>query len=541
MLSLIGEGHTHILDDFLVSSLSFFDHSVLNKSKPPIHLESLKAKEQSMLKYPGKLATDGKGRVWISDSNNHRILEITRETSEDDSTYQVINVIGEGVEGNLDGDYKHARFNRLQGLVYDDEKLYVCDTENHLLRLVNLKDKTVSTLAGTGKMGEDKVGGGVGTSQILSTPWDVCHDAAANCLYIAMSGTHQIWKYEISSQIAKNISGTGEELNRNNTKMMNAAWAQPSGITLGKDALYIADSESSCIRQIDLKKQSASGLVGGDIDPTNLFAFGDKDGKGRNAKLQHPLGVLYLPTQNQVLVADTYNSKIKVIDVKSATLTTLIGNGTKGFKDGHGDDASFHEPSGFCKLDEQNILVADTNNHVIRLLNLESKAVRTLTIKPPTSQSTSHTDHSERRKKVIQKNRSKATVIPKKEAIKFETDGKITISISLPNDHFKYNFEAPNKFIVLTSDGSSIEIQESLKEGVFVEADVNQIKLVKSIPFHVGKQVETSSLEVYAQIYFCSKSDGVCLPPVAFLFEISLAEDKAADNNWQLEATVSAP
>ena len=77
----------------------------------------------------------------------------------------------------------------------------------------------------------------------------------------------------------------------------------------------MADSESSSIRSLNMKSlMSSRCLVGGDNNPKNLHSYGDKDGVAIDAKLQHPLGVHFIPEKNVILVADTYNHKVKVID-----------------------------------------------------------------------------------------------------------------------------------------------------------------------------------------------------------------------------------
>lgn len=139
----------------------------------------------------------------------------------------------------------------------------------------------------------------------------------------------------------------------------------------------MADSESSTIRSITLTKTATRTLVGGDRDPLNLFAFGDVDGKGLEAKLQHPLGVCWLPTRQEVvrailtltcqLVCDTYNHKLKLLNPSTNTLTTWCGNGKKGSQDGIGTEASFYEPSGAVAT-ETTVFVADTNNHCLRFV-----------------------------------------------------------------------------------------------------------------------------------------------------------------------------
>lgn len=100
-----------------------------------------------------------------------------------------------------------------------------------------------------------------------------------------MAGTHQIWALNLKTNKGFNFSGTGKEGNFNHSSdLKQCEWAQPSGLSLGiisnnKIELYVADSESSAIRSINMKTLKASRLlVGGDFNPKNLHAYGDQDG-----------------------------------------------------------------------------------------------------------------------------------------------------------------------------------------------------------------------------------------------------------------------
>lgn len=189
-----------------------------------------------------------------------------------------------------------------------------------------------------------------------------------------MAGTHQIWalfledfiwwkfkKYTTGTCVA--IAGSGREENRNNLYPHAAAFAQPSGISLdieNKD-LYVADSESSSIRRISLVDGKVTGVVGGNRSPTNLFDFGDLDGTGYDAKLQHPLDVAVSPTSGHIYVADSYNHKIKRIDANTNSITTL-------------GKLQFNEPGGLCVTQNgKQLYIADTNNHAIKVIDLTKK------------------------------------------------------------------------------------------------------------------------------------------------------------------------
>ncbi len=123
--------------------------------------------------------------------------------------------------------------------------------------------------------------------------------------------------------------------------LLEASLAQPSGLVLATDdLLYFADSESSSIRSaavLDADGQTA--LVAGGQE--NLFAFGDVDGVGSAARFQHPLGID--EHSGLLLVADTYNSKIKTVDPATGETRSLYGS-EHGWRDGA--DPLFYEPGG---------------------------------------------------------------------------------------------------------------------------------------------------------------------------------------------------
>ena len=92
----------------------------------------------------------------------------------------------------------------------------------------------------------------------------------------------------------------------------SASFAQPSGLEVHGERLYVVDSETSAIREIHLNQQVVNTLVG-----KGLFDFGDRSGVGREARLQHPLGISVDAERGALWIADTYNSKIKHFDMET--------------------------------------------------------------------------------------------------------------------------------------------------------------------------------------------------------------------------------
>ena len=119
----------------------------------------------------------------------------------------MLHVVGEGGRGLWDGSPQTAQFANPQGIAVDGDVAYVADTDNHAIRRIDLRLGTVSTLAGNGTQSYDRQGGGKGTEQGLSSPWDlVVHRGK---LYIAMAGTHQVWTLDLATEVAEAWVGSG--------------------------------------------------------------------------------------------------------------------------------------------------------------------------------------------------------------------------------------------------------------------------------------------------------------------------------------------
>jgi hypothetical protein len=303
-----------------------------------------------------------------------------------EETKECVTTIGCSKIGLVDGNFDEACFHHPQGMchLYRDSQhfIYLCDTKNHAIREINLTKKEVLTVIGTGEKGFDREGNKDPEMQTLSSPWDI---VAINrdTLLIAMAGVHQIWALNLKTNRCFNFSGSGKEGNLNHKYDLKLCeWAQPSGLSLGvisstKVELYVADSESSAIRAVNMKSlKSARPMVGGDANPKNLHSYGDTDGQGHTGKLQHPLGVHFLQEKNVVLIADTYNHKVKVIDPFRNEVFTWLGNGKAQLKDENTFNSSFNEPSGFASLYDTvkkdiKIYVADCNNHCVRVVHYD--------------------------------------------------------------------------------------------------------------------------------------------------------------------------
>ncbi|XP_056659749.1 NHL repeat-containing protein 2 isoform X1 [Monodelphis domestica] len=395
LFSLVGEGHKEKLFLFTSVALKFYKEKGQikdNKIGIKLYRDSL---PPSPLLFPGKVTVDNlSDRLVIADTGHHRILVVRKNG-------QIQHSIGGPNSGSKDGTFLESTFNSPQGVSIKNNIIYVADTENHLIRKIDLETEMVSTVAGIGIQGTDKEGGAKGEEQPISSPWDVVfgtsEDSGDDVLWIAMAGIHQIWalmledgkllkKSDLIKGTCLSFAGSGNEENRNNAYPHKASFAQPSGLSVASEepwnCLFVADSESSTVRTVSLKDGAVKHLVGGERDPMNLFAFGDVDGAGINAKLQHPLGVTWDKKRNLLYVADSYNHKIKVVDPKTKNCTTIAGTGeASNIISSTSTESTFNEPGGLCIGENGNLLyIADTNNHQIKVMDLETKIISVLSI-----------------------------------------------------------------------------------------------------------------------------------------------------------------
>ncbi len=307
-----------------------------------------KSADAKTLSFPGKISYSLEDKEFaIADSNHNQIVTA-------DSEGRITRRIGSGKAGKSEGTFNEAEFFRPQGLCFQEGQIWVADTENHLLRRIDVKGETVTTCAGTGKQGAALKRG---REVSLSSPWDV--SIADGWLYFANAGSHQIGVYHIDEGTIEPFAGTSQEALIDGPRF-NGAFAQPSGLSTGDNKLFLADSETSAIRSVRLDEFGFIATYVG----RGLFDFGDHDGKGKLALLQHPLGVHY--SRDKVYIADSYNHKIKVLDLKTQNVTTI------SFDLEANSIGQLWEPAGVLELNNR-LYVSDTNNHRVLKIDLESR------------------------------------------------------------------------------------------------------------------------------------------------------------------------
>ncbi len=366
-----GEGQRDLFDNVIGKMIEYHRWKGTLDETPIVFEKEAGNARPTPLRYPGKITVDAASqRLFITDSSHNRIV-VT------DFAGRLISTIGNGRSGRADGGFDQAEFHHPQGTALVGNTLYVADTENHLLRAVDFDAKSVTTLAGTGIQGSPATSDhGPLLDTPLNSPWSIA--AANGTLYIAMAGPHQIWIHQTGSDSISVFAGTGRE-DVINGPLLAAAFAQPSEIVTDSagEFLYLVDSEGSAIRRVTTDPAGIVTTIAGTSElpgGQSLFAFGDVDGAGDKARFQHPLGIT--ADSEHLYVADSYNHKIRRIEIATGNVTTWAGNGTPGDAT---DPLQLSEPGGLSIADGK-LFVADTNNHRVVTIDLSSNQSTVLTI-----------------------------------------------------------------------------------------------------------------------------------------------------------------
>jgi DNA-binding beta-propeller fold protein YncE len=201
--------------------------------------------------------------------------------------------------------------------------LYIAERDNHVVRKVEAKTGIISTLAGTGVAGFSGDGGAANQAQ-LRQPHSIAIDPSGHLL-ICDIGNHRIRRVNLSSGSIETFAGTGDrQPTPDGAALKGTPLNGPRTIAFDRNGdLYLALREGNAIYRIDPKRATVHHVAG-----TGEQGYAGDGGAARAAKLGGPKGLAY--SKGQLYVADTENHVIRRIDLKTGVITTVLGTGVRG-------------------------------------------------------------------------------------------------------------------------------------------------------------------------------------------------------------------
>jgi streptogramin lyase len=302
----------------------------------------------AQFRYPAGVAVDANGNVYVADTFNYTIRKITPGGV-------VTTPVGSvGISGSADGTGSAAQFYNPFGVAVDNNgNVYVADSGNSTIREIS-PSGVVTTLAGSA--GNPGSADGTGSNAQFSFPESVAVDASGN-VYVADTDNdaiRQIAPGGVVTTLAGSVGSPGSADGTGNV----AQFYNPVGVAVDNNGnVYVTDTGNNTIRMF-----SPGGVV------TTLAGRAGSSGSADGVKsvlFNMPAGVA-VDTNGNLYVADTYNETIRKITL-GGVVTTLAGSaGSSGSGDGTGTAARFYNPFGVAVDNNGNLYVADTYNSTIR-------------------------------------------------------------------------------------------------------------------------------------------------------------------------------
>jgi len=305
------------------------------------------------------------GALYICEVQNHRLRRLDLKSG------KLTTVAGNGQKGYSGdgGPAIKAELNEPYEVRFDKGgNLLFVEMQNHLVRRVDAKSGTISTITGTGKAGFGGDGGPATKAQ-LSTPHSIALDKDDN-LYIADIGNHRIRRVDAKTGVITSIAGNGQKQPPNaGQSAAGKPMLGPRALFIEGDTLWIALREGHSVWNMQLPAGPLLHVAG-----TGKRGYSGDGGPAAEATFDGPKGIALGPDK-AVYVVDTENHAVRRIDLKTGTISTIAGSGpTHRGADGdggHAPRATMDRPHGICVGSDGTVYIGDTNNHRVRRVQPE--------------------------------------------------------------------------------------------------------------------------------------------------------------------------
>ncbi len=338
---------------------------------------------------PADPVMDGSGDLFVADTNRNVVYEVNHVTG------GITVVAGDGTAGYSGdgGQATNAELDGPSGLALDSSgNLFVADSQNNLIREVNLTSGVITTYAGSYNAGVGGYSGdnGQATSALLDDPTGIALDSAGD-LFIADTGNNLIREVDASTQTISTVAGTYNSgvggYSGNGGLATSAELDGPMGVTVDSSGdLFIADTQNNLIREVNATTEKISNVAGTYNSGTG--GYGGDGGLATAALLDDPAGIA-LDSSGDLFIADEYNNIIREVNATTKKIGTVAGTdpGTSSnapYNGGYSGDggpataAKLSQPQGIFVSSGGSLVIADSGNSVIREVNATTGVITTV-------------------------------------------------------------------------------------------------------------------------------------------------------------------
>jgi len=313
------------------------------------------------LNEPFAVAFDRAGNGYVCEHEGQKILKI-------DSRGFISPFAGLGVL-SFDGKTRQtdqAAFNHPHSMVIaKDRQMYVADTLNHRIQKIDLKSGEISTIAGTGKPGFSG-DGGVATQAAFNGIYAIDVNQAADRIYLADLENRRIRWIDLKSGVVRTLAGNGEKgVPTDGAEAVNAPLVDPRAVTVNsKGSVYILERGGHALRVVD-SRGKVTTLIGSEAKGSS----GTHSSSERDPDLNGPKH-LCMDLEGNVIIADTENHLIRKYSPETRKLTVIVGTGEKGSRLVPDDplQTQLNRPHGVFVDGKGKLYISDSENNRILCL-----------------------------------------------------------------------------------------------------------------------------------------------------------------------------
>lgn len=303
---------------------------------------------ESLLHRPRGVAVDDDGVVYIADFGSRRVLSVTSG-----GDLEVLSAYQGCPAGECPGRPLHVA-------PEPGGTVLLTDQESNRVWRLDPAAGTTRPFIGSGAFGPSP-DGTPALEAALPVPWGIAVDPAGK-VYFAERGGHRV-RVLLPDGTLGTVAGTGAPgFSGDGGRATEARLSSPAGLAWHDGRLYIADSENSRIRVLDLVSGRIETVAG-----SGVRAFGGDGGDALTAQLRRPEAVAVTTDGRTLFVADAGNNRVRRVDLVMGIITTYVGTGDPEYTGdlGSAGDTSLDNPGGVATSRFGILFIADTDHHLL--------------------------------------------------------------------------------------------------------------------------------------------------------------------------------